>query len=273
MKIIITGTTSGIGEATAHALASQGHQLWLLNRNAAKSALQLQELQAKFPASEVHAIQCDLSIMASVNHALTLLRKIGPIDLLINNAGGMTPSKQISEDGIEMQFHMNHLGHFQLTMGLLPQLLEAKAKIINISSEAHRAAKLNLNNLQLEKGWSSFGAYANAKLCNILFTRALHQRYHKSGLKAYALHPGVVNTGFGNGLGVFKWVWSLMSPFLISPEKGAATTLFLAEVHKSLPSGNYFKNCKQNEASRLSYSQELIDGLWLVSEKLLEQRA
>lgn len=269
MKIVITGTTSGIGAATAYALARQGHQLWLLNRNATKSALQFDLLKSHFPEAELQMVNCDLSVMTSVNQALAVLHKIGPIDLLINNAGGLTPNRQLSDDGLEMQFHMNHLGHFQLTIGLMPQLLAAKAKVINVSSEAHRASRLNLQELQLETGWSSFGAYANAKLCNILFTRALHQRYHQEGLKAYALHPGVVNTGFGNGLGIFKWIWFLMRPFLISPEKGAETTLFLANVQQSAQAGAYFKNCKAIKASRVSEQQHLIDGLWEASEKIL----
>lgn len=267
MNIVITGTTSGIGAATAEALAAAGHQLWLLNRNAQKSAAQKTELLGKYPKSKIETITCDLAHLNSVRTAASALQGIGPIDVLINNAGGLTSQRETTTDGHEMQFQMNHLGHFLLTQKLLAQLLAAKGKVINVSSEAHRAGRLNPQDFQLQKGWSAFGAYANAKLCNVLFTAELHKRYHAQGLQAFALHPGVVNTRFGEGLGGMKWMWALMRPFLITPAKGAATTLHLATTNGN-PSGGYYKNRKLNKAAPAGRDAGLADALWAYSETL-----
>lgn len=268
MKIVITGTTSGIGAATADALTAAGHQIWLLNRNPQKSAGQKKELLDKYPQAKIETVSCDLANLNSVRTTASALQGIGPIDVLINNAGGLTSQRETTTDGYEMQFQMNHLGHFLLTKKLLPQLLSAKGKVINVSSEAHRAGRLNPNNFQLESGWSSFGAYANAKLCNVLFTAELHKRYNDQGLQAFSLHPGVVNTGFGNGLGGMKWMWSLMKPFLITPAKGAATTLHLATTNGNV-SGGYYKNRKLNKAATAGRDSRLAEALWAYSETLI----
>lgn len=269
MNIVITGTTSGIGAATAEHLAAAGHQLWLLNRNPQKSAAQKNELQQKYPKAKIETVTCDLAHLNSVRTAAAALKGIGPIDVLINNAGGLTSQREVTVDGYEMQFQMNHLGHFLLTNSLLPQLLAAKGKVINVSSEAHRAGRLKPADFQLEKGWSAFGAYANAKLCNVLFTTELHKRYHAQGLQAFALHPGVVNTGFGNGLGGMKWMWALMRPFLITPAKGAATTLHLATSNGN-PLGGYYKNRKLNKAAPAGRDADLAEALWAYSTRLLK---
>jgi len=270
MNILLTGSTSGIGAATAEILTAQGHALWLVNRNASKTASQIANLKQQNPDAELHFVPCDLNDLSSVAQAAAGLSKLTQIDVLINNAGGLTDTRKTTTDGFEMQFQMNHLGHFLLTNLLLPQLLPSKAKVINVSSEAHRAGKIQLNNLQLSSGWSTFGAYANAKLCNVLFTKALHEKYQAQGLTAYALHPGVVNTGFGDGLGKMKWMWQLMTPFLITPAKGAATTIHLAtgEVG-SLQSGAYYKSKKVKANAVAGNDLSLIAGMWSASETLV----
>lgn len=271
MKIAITGTTSGIGAATAAALAAQGHELWLLNRNADKTAQQLANLKATYPNATTHGLVCDLNDLSSVQTAAAALQQLGGLDVLINNAGGLTSQREITKDGFEAQFQMNHLGHFLLTNLLIDQLLAAKGKVINLSSEAHRAARLNLKDLQMEQGWSTFAAYANAKGCNILFTKGLHARFNEQGLQAFAVHPGVVNTHFGDGLGGMKWMWKLMTPFLITPAKGAKTSLHLATASQDLVSGAYYKNSKVNKPASYVHSSELIDGLWKQSASMVDQ--
>lgn len=271
MKIAITGTTSGIGAATAAALAAQGHELWLLNRNADKTAQQLANLKATYPDATTHGLVCDLNDLSSVQTAAAALQQLGGLDVLINNAGGLTSQREITKDGFEAQFQMNHLGHFLLTNLLIDQLLAAKGKVINLSSEAHRAARLNLKDLQMEQGWSTFAAYANAKGCNILFTKGLHARFNEQGLQAFAVHPGVVNTHFGDGLGGMKWMWKLMTPFLITPAKGAKTSLHLATASQDLVSGAYYKKSKVNKPASYVHSSELIDGLWQQSAAMVDQ--
>lgn len=228
------------------------------------------QLKQQHPNAELHFVPCDLNELASVAQAAASLQSVAQIDVLINNAGGLTSTRETTPDGFEMQFQMNHLGHFLLTTALLPQLLASKAKVINVSSEAHRAGKIQLNNLQLSSGWSAFAAYANAKLCNVLFTKALHARYQAQGLTAYALHPGVVNTGFGDGLGKMKWMWKLMTPFLITPAKGAATTIHLAtQPTAQLQSGAYYKSQKVKANADAGNDPALINGLWAASEALV----
>lgn len=270
MNILLTGSTSGIGAATAEILTAQGHSLWLLNRNASKTAQQIAQLKQQHPNADLHFVPCDLNELSSVAQAAAGLKTVPQIDVLINNAGGLTSSRETTTDGFEMQFQMNHLGHFLLTKMLLPQLIASKAKVINVSSEAHRAGKIDLQNLQLSNGWSAFGAYANAKLCNVLFTKALHEQYQSQGLTAYALHPGVVNTGFGDGLGKMKWMWKLMTPFLITPAKGAATTIHLAtQPATQLQSGAYYKSQKVKANAAAGNDPALINGLWTASEALV----
>lgn len=271
--ILITGASSGIGLAAATILAKQGHQLWLLNRNPAKTQKVISQIRLSSPSSDLHAITLDLNQLKTVYTAASQLQSLNHIDVLINNAGGLTDKFYRTEDGFEQQFQQNHLGHFALTTILLPLLIKSKARIINVSSMAHKVAQIDFDNLQGEKSYQSFRQYALVKLMNVLFTRALHQRYAHQGLTAYALHPGVVNTRFGEGLGAQAWLWRLMSPWLITPEKGAATTVYLATqpaIEKL--SGSYFKKCKPTQASSLATNDVLADKLWEISEQLLKNR-
>lgn len=271
-NILITGSSSGIGLASAQLLAAQGHHIWLLNRNPEKSAAAVQVVLAKTPTAQLTELTLDLNELASVAASAKVLNKLARIDVLINNAGGLSDKRYLTADGYEQQFQQNHLGHFALTTALMPLLLASKATVINVSSEAHRAGRINFNDLQGEKSYSSFARYAEVKLMNILFTKALHQRFHNQGLNAFALHPGVVNTRFGEGLGANKWMWKLMSPFLITPEKGAATTVYLATNPPADQSGNYFKKEKVSTPARTATHQPSIDRLWEVSEQLLQNR-
>lgn len=268
-NILITGSSSGIGLASAKLLAAQGHEIWLLNRNATKSAAAVALIQKAVPDARLHEISLDLNQLSSVRAAAAQLLKLDRIDVLINNAGGLTDKRFVTADGLEQQFQQNHFGHFALTSALMPLLLSSKATIINVSSEAHRAGRIHFDDLQGEKSYSGFSKYADVKLMNILFTKGLHQRFHKQGINAFALHPGVVNTSFGEGLGGSKWMWKLMTPFLITPEKGAATTVFLATNSPAAQSGYYFKNKKPSTPSRTALDQATADRLWEVSEQLL----
>jgi len=270
--ILITGSSSGIGLASARLLAAQGHEIWLLNRNPEKSAAAVTSIKNVVPDARLHEVKLDLNKLASVKLAAQQLLQLSRIDVLINNAGGLTDRRYVTQDGFEQQFQQNHLGHFALTSTLMPLLLSSKATIINVSSEAHRMGRINFDDLQGEKSYNAFGRYAEVKLMNILFTKGLHQRFHKHGLNIYALHPGVVNTRFGEGLGGNSWMWKLMSPFLISPDKGAATTVYLATQGQAMQSGLYFKKKKPSTPSRTALHQATADRLWEVSEQLLQNR-
>lgn len=269
-RIVITGATSGIGKETTRELLRQGHTLTMLVRNEEKAKMVHDELGY---GSELDYIICDLASLKSTQEVSNELLSQGkPIDVLINNAGGMLPKRLESEDGLELNFAMNHLGHFLLTMRLLETLKSNKARVINLSSEAHRAGKLDFNDLQLEKNFSPFKGYANAKLCNVYFTRELHRRYHSDGLTAYAVHPGIVNSNFGSELkGFFSFVWRMIKPFQRTSEKGAETSIYLStESGIEDLSGKYFKNKKPTEVARVAQDDIAADKLWNVSLDLVK---
>ncbi|UJP64120.1 SDR family NAD(P)-dependent oxidoreductase [Mongoliitalea daihaiensis] len=275
MTLAITGPTSGIGEETLKALVKSFDEILILARNERKAT----EMIKSFPTSiqpKMRFVQIDLSDLKSVQRASeAILASTSQLDVLINNAGGIFQKKEITVDGLELSFAANHLGHFLLTENLIPLLLKSKnPKVINLSSEAHRAAKIDFENLaQCQNGYSSFTAYANAKLCNILFAKSLVDKYGDKGLHAYALHPGVVKTRFGNEAGgIFKFMWKLAEPFMITAAKGAATSIYLASQDISPKfNGYYFKNSKPNTPTSTARSKEVRDKLWDLSEQLIQK--
>jgi NAD(P)-dependent dehydrogenase (short-subunit alcohol dehydrogenase family) len=271
--ILITGATSGIGTETALALAKQGHVLYLLVRDVDKGEQLKSDLIAQTKNEKINIVKCDLTDLQSVHNAATQIKTdLTTIHVLINNAGGIFPDREVSKDGFEMTFALNHLGHFLLTLSLMLLLQKGHARIINVSSEAHRMAKVDFKDLQLQKSYSSARAYANAKLFNIYFTRSLAERFSNKGVKAYCLHPGIVNTGFGGqSKGLVKFLLSLARPFMISPEKGALTTVFLATAPQieSL-SGKYFKNKKEAGTSSASNNNVARQELWVQSEGFIK---
>jgi NAD(P)-dependent dehydrogenase (short-subunit alcohol dehydrogenase family) len=272
--ILITGATSGIGTQTALALAKLGHTLYLLVRNTDKGNRVKNDIIAETQNQNIYVVECDLTGLKNVSKAAAEIKaQVNSIDVLINNAGGIFPARQLSTDGFEMTFALNHLGHFLLTMKLMPLLQKGKARIINVSSDAHKAAKVDFDDLQFEKAYSSMKAYGNAKLFNIYFTRSLAERYANTHVTAYALHPGVVNTGFGSqSTGFIKFLLSIARPFMITPEKGAQTSVFLATEPGIEPlSGQYFKNKKPIGPSSAANNNVARQALWLKSEELADK--
>ncbi|SIT00998.1 SDR family NAD(P)-dependent oxidoreductase [Belliella pelovolcani] len=273
MNLAITGATSGIGEFTLRNLIPAFEQIFILARNKQKAENLVKDLKTD-ASQKCIFIYCDLTDMDSVvSAAQELSNHCDQLDVLINNAGGIFKQKEITMDQFETSLSANHLGHFLLTNKLLPLLLNSNvAKIINVSSEAHRAAKVRFSDLNYkENSYSAFGAYANVKLFNILFTKSLVELYGDKGLKSYALHPGVVKTNFGSDTsGIFAFLWKLATPFMISAEDGAKTSIFLAK--SKLPenlNGSYFKNSKAVKPSSSASSKSMRQKLWAVSEELL----
>ncbi len=272
---VITGATSGIGKETALALAKKDHAVYLLVRNVEKGEQLKKEIVSQTGNRSIFVIYCDLANMQTVQHAADELKgKLMAINVLINNAGGINASKLLSEDGNELTFAMNHLGHFLLTMSLMPLLQKGQARIVNVSSEAHRMARPQLlNDVQFKQGYSAFKAYALAKLCNIYFAKALAERYVSSGITAYSLHPGVVNTGFGSQLGgIGKVLMLLAKPFMITAREGAQTSIYLAGETKLSPklSGQYFKKGKPVKPTLAAQNTSARNKLWQISEQLTQ---
>ncbi|MFD2200674.1 SDR family NAD(P)-dependent oxidoreductase [Shivajiella indica] len=274
MNLAITGPTSGIGAVTFQELCPAFDQVFLLARNKEKADLLLKSLPQE-EQGKVIFVSLDLADLDSVkNAAQTISNNTKSLDVLINNAGGIFPKKQITKDGFELTLSANHLGHFLLTHHLMPLLLKSDGpKVINVSSEAHRAAKVDFLDLNYEHHrYSSFNAYANVKLFNILFTKSLVEKYGEKGLASYALHPGVVNTNFGKeASGIFNIFWKLAKPFMISPKEGAQTSIFLVKSKLSAKqNGYYFKNKKPMVPSGSARSKDIRNELWEISEKMLK---
>jgi NAD(P)-dependent dehydrogenase (short-subunit alcohol dehydrogenase family) len=270
---VITGATSGIGKETAIALAKKDHALYLLVRDTEKGALLKQEIISQTGNKSIFVIKCNLADLQSIKEAAAQLKaKLVSVNVLINNAGGIFDKRELSKDGVEMTFATNHLGHFALTMGLLPLLERGHARIINISSDAHKIVIANFDDLQWEnKPYSAMKAYGMAKLFNIYFTRSLAEKYADKGISAFAVHPGIVNTSFGAGVGGFtKMLLWLARPFMITPEEGAQTPVFLAtEPGVDAKSSQYFTKKKIAKSSLLAWSEANRNRLWDISKKLV----
>jgi NAD(P)-dependent dehydrogenase (short-subunit alcohol dehydrogenase family) len=267
---IITGATAGIGEATASALAKKGHALYLLARDLEKGEGLKQKLIKETGNKNIHIIKCDLTDLASVVKAADeLSAKLFNINILINNAGGMFNDFTLTKDGFETTFQLNHLGHFLLTTRLMPLLQKGHARIINLSSNAHRGGKPNFDTLQDPDSYSAIKAYSNSKLFNIYFTKELAERYGDKGITAYAVHPGVVKTSFNSKLrGGLKLFFMLATPFAITPQKGAETPIYLATGTKlELKSGNYFYKKKVAKPAAVANNIDARKQLWDMSEK------
>ncbi len=274
---LVTGANSGIGRATAEELARRGATVVMLCRDRGRGEAARARIATRVDGARLELLIADLASQRSVRRAAEEFKSAHPrLDVLINNAGVFWGRRQVTGDGLEATFAINHLGHFLLTQ-LLEEELKASApsRIVNVSSSAYKAARLNLADLQSERGYDAMRAYGNSKLANILFTYELARRLDGSGVTANCLHPGVVRTRIGRNAPPLIWLFFLvMKPLLLSPAKGAATTVYLAtspEVERV--SGKYFvKQVPQPTAAR-TYTEETARRLWELSEKLADLTA
>lgn len=268
---VITGATSGIGEATAFALADKNHALYLLVRNVQKGEELKQRIINETGNKNVNIVYCDLTDLATVVAAADELKsKLFNVQALINNAGGMFNDFVLTKDGFETTFQLNHLGHFLLTRRLMPLLQKGQARIINVSSDLHKRGRPDFEHINDPQYYSAVKAYGNSKLFNVYFTGMLAKRYAGKGITSYALHPGVVRTNFNAKLtGTLKVLFSLATPFMISPEKGAETSVYLATAPKlHTKSGGYFIRKKPVKPSRLADDHTASEKLWQLSEEM-----
>jgi NAD(P)-dependent dehydrogenase (short-subunit alcohol dehydrogenase family) len=275
--VLISGANQGIGKASAIALGQKGAKLVIVCRNEEKARAAMADMD-RAGAKDVELVVADLSSQAEVRRvAAEFKAKHDRLDVLLNNAGVLVTSFRTTVDGIEETFALNHLGYFLLT-NLLLDVIKASAesspegaRIVSVSSEAHRSAKhVRWEDLQYKNGYSSFGAYGQSKLCNILFTRELARRLEGTRVTANCLHPGLVASGFGQTYGGFMSVLiKLGRPFMISTEEGAETQVYLS----SSPdvqgiSGKYFAKCKERTPSKVATDDAAARKLWAVSEEM-----
>jgi NAD(P)-dependent dehydrogenase (short-subunit alcohol dehydrogenase family) len=267
---VVTGATSGIGKAAATALAGMGAQVVLVGRDSGRAeatAAQVGSIGTQPPIVEI----ADLAAMDQVRALAGRLAALDRIDVLINNAGLVLGERRGTPDGFEHVFAVNHLAPFLLTNLLLPRLTaSAPARVITVASDAHSAARLDLDDPNLEHGWDSWRSYANSKLANILFTRELARRLHGTGVTANCAHPGVVRTGFGReARPLLRLGVTLARPFLLSPERGADTIVYLASSPDVADeAGGYYVKRQRREPSAAASDDAAARKLWQVSEEL-----
>ena len=275
--MVITGCNTGIGKITALDMSKRGAKVVMLCRDTGKANIAAAEITAQ-TKGEVSVEKMDLASLKSVADCVERLEKsLKKIDILINNAGVMMCPLSKTEDGFEMQMGTNHFGHFYLTNLLLPLIKKAApgARIVNVSSLAHKKAKIYWDDVNWEKTpYDSVKAYGQSKLANILFTRELAERLEGSGVTVYCLHPGVIATELGRHirdyLGIFSVALLVVRPFIKSPESGAQTTIFCAVEEKIREeTGKYYADCRETATCPVALSNpEDQTKLWLLSEQL-----
>jgi len=254
--VVITGATSGIGEVAALTLAKMGARIVAVARSRQRGEATLAQLRSSAPGT-AHAIHfADLSRLNEMKRvAAQIADKESRIDVLINNAGAIFATRQLTEDGLERTFALNHMAYFVVTAGLRERLLASgPSRIINTASAAHLGANLDFDDLQSAKSYMAMKTYGRSKLCNIRFTRELARRLRGSGVTTNCLHPGFVATRFGDQSGglISRFVW-LAKFFAMSPTKGARTIVYLAsspEVAEA--TGQCFYRCLPTTPSSLA---------------------
>jgi NAD(P)-dependent dehydrogenase (short-subunit alcohol dehydrogenase family) len=268
MIAIVTGSTSGIGKSTATELARRGNTVVMVARNPELAKKTKEEIIQKTGNQNVDILIADLSSQAAIRNAAEQFKaKYNNLHILVNNAGLAGPRK-LSTDGIEMTLAVNHLAYFLLTNLLLDVLKKsAPARIINVSSEAHRNVKLDFNDLQMEKNYTGFRAYSLSKLLNVLFTYELARRLEGTNVTANVLHPGFLSTGiFREAPGFVQFIVRIIAG---SPEKGSDAIIRLATAPElENVSGKYFNGQKESTSSPISHDREAAQKLWKISEQL-----
>ncbi len=228
---LVSGTTSGIGLATARALAASGDTVVMANRDPGRGERTADLLRDATGNPNVINTVCNLSSLASVRACANRIRnEFPPIDVLINNAGLWTAKPELSEDGFELSFATNHLGPFLLTHMLLERMRAAGgARIVNVASVQHRAADLDLDHLTPRSPYRGLKAYSRSKLANVMTTLAFARRFDAAEITANCLHPGVVASNIvPENSPLLRRAARAVSAFMRSPARGAATSIYLA---------------------------------------------
>ncbi|MBI4671568.1 MAG: SDR family oxidoreductase [Chloroflexi bacterium] len=275
---MVTGATSGIGEVTACALAQMGATVIVVCRNPERGAATLNRIKAVIRNATVEYMLADLSSQREIRQLVDQFkRRYQRLNVLVNNAGALFMTRQVSADGIEMTFALNHLGYFLLTNLLLDTLkASAPARIINVSSYGHKGAQMNFEDLQFRQRYDGMRAYRQSKLANVLFTYELARQLDGTGVTVNAVNPGLVATRFGSNNfgflldGIINLLLRLYGLVGISAEQGAQTSIHLATAPEvEGVTGKYFEKQIAVASSNDSYNTVIAKRLWQYSAELI----
>jgi NAD(P)-dependent dehydrogenase (short-subunit alcohol dehydrogenase family) len=276
--VVITGANSGVGKATAAALAGAGARVLITARSESRGRQALSDIRGSTGSDQVELVVFDLADLASVRAgASELLDRTDRIDVLVNNAGLVQSERRETKDGFEATFGINHLGPFLLTQLLTDRLVaSAPARVVNVASTAHRTARgLDFDDLQSTRNYRGMRAYSRSKLANILFTTELARRLSGTGVTANSLHPGTVASGFArddDASGFLAFGIKLIKPFILTPERGARTSVYLAaSPDVDGVTGQYFVRCRARVPSPAAQDEATATLLWSISEELVDQ--
>ncbi len=271
---VITGGTSGIGEATALALAERGADLAIVCRSPERGEKTRALIKEQTGRDCVRLFIADMERLDDMRRvAAELIAALDKIDVLVNNAGVTMLKRSETPDGHETTFGVNHLAPFLLTHDLLPKVLETPgARIVNVASDAHKFAGFHMDDLQSKKKFSSMRVYGASKLCNILFTNELARRLEGRDIGVWSLHPGAVSTRLGANNGAFaaKLLLPALSLFFRTPLQGARASIHLAS-HPNIdaPNGSYFVDEHTAKTTKLARDPKVAAELWAESERLV----
>ncbi len=270
---VITGGTSGIGEATAIALAERGADIALVCRSKERGEATRKRIAERSGRDTTRLFLGNMERLDDMRRVGAELSQALPrIDVLLNNAGVTMLRREETPDGFETTFGVNHLAPFVLTHALLPKILETPgARIVNVASDAHKFARFDLDDLQSKGSYSSMRVYGASKLCNILFTRELARRLEGRDIGVYCLHPGAVATNLGaNNGGIAKILLPVLALFFRTPEQGARASIHLCGASSiDAPNGSYFVDEHEGRLTRLARNDEVARKLWAESERLV----
>lgn len=265
--IVITGASDGIGASAARTLAKTGDRIVVVGRSAEKTQAVAEDIGADHFVTDFAALS-QVRVLAS-----QLKEKYPRIDVLVNNAGGIMGRREVTVDGHEKTFQVNHLAPFLLTNELMDVLTASKAIVINTSSAANAFGNVDVDDLDAAGKYSTNRAYGTAKLENILFTTELHYRYHGAGISTAAFHPGGVATNFAaDSTSWFRFAYkTFIKRFMLTPEQGADTLVWLvsSQPGQDWVSGAYYAKRALAKANKQAYDSDLARKLWERSEAIV----
>ena len=275
--VLITGANSGTGKWTSIELAKMGAHIVMLCRNKSRGENALKEIKLISGSNNIDLMICDLADIGSIIKFCDKFKaKYTKLDVLINNAGVILPKRELSKNGYELLFGVNHLGHFLLTNLLLDLLVKSEpSRIIVVSSGAHKIGRIHFNDINLENNWNMVKSYSQSKLANILFTYELSRRLVNTKVTVNALHPGTIKSNFAinRDTGFGKYIMKSLRPFFKTAKKASETAVYLASsMEVEGITGKYFVKSKISTSSSLSHEDEVAKKLWKISKEMTNEQ-